>query len=92
MMSSLHTQNSECTAMLIVLSVIFQSLEHHKLNSISNSSGSYTATAGMPEIVQRVSEFITRRDGGAPSYPENIYISPGSQWALTVTITITDLQ
>ncbi|XP_074507556.1 alanine aminotransferase 2-like [Sebastes fasciatus] len=47
------------------------------------SVGSYTATAGMPEIVQRVSEFITRRDGGAPSYPENIYISPGSQWALT---------
>ncbi|XP_044076512.1 alanine aminotransferase 2-like [Siniperca chuatsi] len=47
------------------------------------SVGSYTATAGISEIVQRVSEFITRRDGGAPSYPENIYISPGSQWSLT---------
>ncbi|KAM4552304.1 alanine aminotransferase 2 isoform 1-T1 [Odontesthes bonariensis] len=47
------------------------------------SVGSYTATAGIPEIVQRVSEFITKRDGGVPSYPENIYISPGSQWALT---------
>nr|XP_019967271.1 PREDICTED: alanine aminotransferase 2-like [Paralichthys olivaceus] len=47
------------------------------------SVGSYTATRGIPEIVHRVSEFITRRDGGAPSHPENIYISPGSQWALT---------
>lgn len=49
------------------------------------SPGSYTATAGIPEIVHSVSEFITRRDGGVPSYPENIYISTGSQWALTVT-------
>uniref|UniRef100_A0A3Q2CIR0 alanine transaminase n=1 Tax=Cyprinodon variegatus TaxID=28743 RepID=A0A3Q2CIR0_CYPVA len=31
----------------------------------------------------RVSEYITRRDGGVPSHPENIYISSGSQWALT---------
>ncbi|XP_018531997.1 alanine aminotransferase 2 isoform X1 [Lates calcarifer] len=47
------------------------------------SVGSYTATEGIPEIVHSVSEFITRRDGGVPSDPENIYISPGSQWALT---------
>ncbi|XP_031149992.1 alanine aminotransferase 1-like [Sander lucioperca] len=46
------------------------------------SVGSYTATRGISERVHRVSEFITRRDGGAPSYPENIFISPGSQWAL----------
>uniref|UniRef100_A0A8C4I123 alanine transaminase n=1 Tax=Dicentrarchus labrax TaxID=13489 RepID=A0A8C4I123_DICLA len=44
------------------------------------SIGSYTATAGIAEIVHRVSEFITRRDGGAPSHPENIFISAGSQW------------
>uniref|UniRef100_A0A665VZ52 alanine transaminase n=1 Tax=Echeneis naucrates TaxID=173247 RepID=A0A665VZ52_ECHNA len=43
------------------------------------SSGSYTATAGIPEIVHRVAEFITRQDGGIPSHPENIYISAGSQ-------------
>ncbi|XP_035025740.2 alanine aminotransferase 2-like [Hippoglossus stenolepis] len=47
------------------------------------SVGAYTNTRGIPKIVHRVSEFITRRDGGAPSPPENIYISPGSQWALT---------
>nr|XP_040026833.1 alanine aminotransferase 1-like isoform X1 [Gasterosteus aculeatus aculeatus] len=46
------------------------------------SVGSYTATRGIPEIVHRISEFITSRDGGAPSHPENIYISPGSQWSL----------
>lgn len=55
------------------------------------SSGSYTATAGISEIVHRISEFITRRDRGTPSYPENIYISPGSQWSLEVTVNITDI-
>lgn len=53
------------------------------------SSGSYTAEAGIPDIVHRVSEFITRRDCGAPSYPENIHISSGSQWSLMVTQLIT---
>lgn len=47
--------------------------------------GSYTATAGIPEIVQNISAFITRRDGGAPSDPDNIFITPGSQWSLMVT-------
>ncbi|XP_074545287.1 alanine aminotransferase 2 [Halichoeres trimaculatus] len=46
------------------------------------SVGSYTATAGIHEIVQRISEFITRRDGGVPCSPENIFISPGSQWSI----------
>ncbi|KAM7379418.1 hypothetical protein PAMP_004969 [Pampus punctatissimus] len=57
----------------------------HKLLGVcaGGSVGSYTLTAGIPEIVQGISESITRRDGGAPSYPENIYISPGSQWSLT---------
>ncbi|XP_017278019.1 alanine aminotransferase 2 [Kryptolebias marmoratus] len=46
------------------------------------SVGSYSPTTGIPEISQKVSEFIKKRDGGVPSYPENIYISPGSQWSL----------
>lgn len=46
--------------------------------------GSYSATAGIPGIVHRLSEFISQRDGGIPCDPENIYISPGSQWALQV--------
>lgn len=48
-------------------------------------SGSYTAAAGISEIVKRISEFITRRDGGIPSFAENIFISSGSQWSLGVT-------
>uniref|UniRef100_A0A3Q2QP31 alanine transaminase n=1 Tax=Fundulus heteroclitus TaxID=8078 RepID=A0A3Q2QP31_FUNHE len=48
------------------------------------SIGSYSNTAGIPEIVQRVSEFITRRDGGVPCRRENIFISSGSQWALNI--------
>ncbi|XP_024129758.1 alanine aminotransferase 2 [Oryzias melastigma] len=47
------------------------------------SVGSYSATQGIPEIVQRVSEFISRRDGGVPSNPENIFLCCGSQWALS---------
>ncbi|MEQ2203613.1 hypothetical protein XENOCAPTIV_001352 [Xenoophorus captivus] len=54
----------------------------------NEGKGSYSATAGIPEIVQRVSEFIMRRDGGVPSHPENIYICPGSQWALTNILTV----
>uniref|UniRef100_A0A3B5M8Z2 alanine transaminase n=1 Tax=Xiphophorus couchianus TaxID=32473 RepID=A0A3B5M8Z2_9TELE len=49
------------------------------------SVGSYSDTAGIPQIIQSVSEYILRRDGGVPCHPENIYITPGSQWALTVT-------
>ncbi|KAM4727640.1 alanine aminotransferase 2 [Anableps anableps] len=47
------------------------------------SVGSYSDTAGIPEIIQKVSEYIVRRDGGVPCHPENIYITSGSQWALT---------
>uniref|UniRef100_A0A3B5R7M2 alanine transaminase n=1 Tax=Xiphophorus maculatus TaxID=8083 RepID=A0A3B5R7M2_XIPMA len=49
------------------------------------SVGSYSDAAGIPQIIQSVSEYILRRDGGIPCHPENIYITPGSQWALTVT-------
>lgn len=47
------------------------------------SIGSYSAPAGIPEIIQRMSESISRRDGGVPCNPENVIISPGSQWSLT---------
>ncbi|XP_022062812.2 alanine aminotransferase 2-like [Acanthochromis polyacanthus] len=47
------------------------------------SIGSYPASAGIPEIIQRMSKSIARRDGGVPCNPENVFISPGSQWSLT---------
>ncbi|XP_041804556.1 alanine aminotransferase 1-like isoform X1 [Chelmon rostratus] len=49
------------------------------------SVGSYTETAGIAQVIRRISEFIMRRDGGVPSYPENIYISPGSRWSVMNT-------
>uniref|UniRef100_A0A672IX05 alanine transaminase n=1 Tax=Salarias fasciatus TaxID=181472 RepID=A0A672IX05_SALFA len=48
-----------------------------------SSVGCYTSTAGISDVVHRVSEFIRRRDGGVPSHPKNIFITCGSQWALT---------
>ncbi|KAM3603958.1 uncharacterized protein V6R79_004556 [Siganus canaliculatus] len=55
---------------------------------VGGSIGSYTPTAGVSEIVRRIAQFITRRDGGVPSYPENIFISAGSQWSITNIINV----
>lgn len=49
---------------------------------VGGSVGSYTYAAGIPEVIHRISEFITKRDGGVPSSPKNIYISSGSQWSI----------
>ncbi|KAK2895209.1 hypothetical protein Q8A73_014697 [Channa argus] len=46
------------------------------------SIGSYSEAAGIPDIIHRISGFITKRDGGLPSYPENIHTTAGSQWSL----------
>uniref|UniRef100_A0A3B4B652 Alanine aminotransferase 1 n=1 Tax=Periophthalmus magnuspinnatus TaxID=409849 RepID=A0A3B4B652_9GOBI len=48
------------------------------------SVGSYTDLPGIPQVARQISEFISRRDGGVPSDPDHILISPGSQWALQV--------
>ncbi|KAM9349910.1 alanine aminotransferase 2 [Symphorus nematophorus] len=55
---------------------------------VGGSVGTYTNTAGVPEIVHRLSEFIMRRDGGVPSDPKNIYICGGSQWALSNILSV----
>ncbi|KAG7514667.1 alanine aminotransferase 2-like [Solea senegalensis] len=44
------------------------------------SVGSYTPTSnGTPQILETIADFITRRDGGVRSHPENIIFSTGSQ-------------
>uniref|UniRef100_A0AAY4A0F1 alanine transaminase n=1 Tax=Denticeps clupeoides TaxID=299321 RepID=A0AAY4A0F1_9TELE len=48
--------------------------------------GSYTATCGLPKIQHSLSEFISRRDRGVPSSPENIFITSGSQQALMLVL------
>ncbi|XP_028832250.1 alanine aminotransferase 2-like [Denticeps clupeoides] len=50
------------------------------------SVGSYTATCGLPKIQHSLSEFISRRDRGVPSSPENIFITSGSQQALMLVL------
>lgn len=46
------------------------------------SLGSYTDLPGIPLVAAQISEFIAKRDGVTPPNIENIFISPGSQWAL----------
>ncbi|TNN59900.1 Alanine aminotransferase 2-like [Liparis tanakae] len=50
------------------------------------SVGSYTNSSGMLHVRQSIAEFITRRDGGVPSYAKDIFISTGSQRALMVVV------
>ncbi|XP_064818255.1 alanine aminotransferase 2-like, partial [Oncorhynchus masou masou] len=50
------------------------------------SVGSYTDPCGLPHVQRSVAEFITGRDGGVPSHPDNIFISAGSQIALKVML------
>ncbi|XP_051233416.1 alanine aminotransferase 2-like [Dicentrarchus labrax] len=50
------------------------------------SVGSYTDSSGMPHVKQSIAEFIMRRDGGVPSHAKDVFISAGSQRALTVGV------
>ncbi|XP_041647287.1 alanine aminotransferase 1-like [Cheilinus undulatus] len=49
------------------------------------SVGSYSSSCcGLPLLQKRVAEFITRRDGGVISHPEDIIFSTGSHKSLTL--------
>ncbi|XP_043085644.1 alanine aminotransferase 2-like [Puntigrus tetrazona] len=50
------------------------------------SVGSYTDSSGMAKVKRCVSQFITSRDGGVPSSPDNIFIKSGSQTALMIML------
>ncbi|XP_035508693.1 alanine aminotransferase 2-like [Morone saxatilis] len=51
------------------------------------SVGSYSKTScGIPHVHESVAEFITRRDGGVSSHPENIIFSSGSQKTLSLVL------
>ncbi|XP_048858620.1 alanine aminotransferase 2-like [Brienomyrus brachyistius] len=52
------------------------------------SLGSYTDSCGAPNVQRSVAEFITRRDGGVPASPQNIFICGGSQRALALLLEI----
>uniref|UniRef100_A0A3B5L6V5 alanine transaminase n=1 Tax=Xiphophorus couchianus TaxID=32473 RepID=A0A3B5L6V5_9TELE len=51
------------------------------------SVGSYSASScGIPQIQKSVAEFITKRDGGVASDPEDIIFSSGSQRTLKLVL------
>ncbi|XP_050979132.1 alanine aminotransferase 2-like isoform X3 [Labeo rohita] len=50
------------------------------------SVGSYTESSGIPKIKHCLSQFITRRDGGVPCSPDNIFIMSGSKTALRIML------
>lgn len=53
--------------------------------STVSMTGSYSVTAcGLPLVQKRVAEFITRRDDGVSSDPEDIIVTAGSQESLWV--------
>ncbi|XP_073778060.1 alanine aminotransferase 2 isoform X2 [Danio rerio] len=52
------------------------------------SVGSYSESSGMAKVRECVCEFISRRDGGVSSSPDNIFISTGSQTALMKLLTV----
>uniref|UniRef100_A0A3Q4MCB1 alanine transaminase n=1 Tax=Neolamprologus brichardi TaxID=32507 RepID=A0A3Q4MCB1_NEOBR len=53
------------------------------------SVGSYSTTSsGLPQVQKSISEFITRRDGGVPSHPEDIMLTTGLQKSLSVFLNL----
>uniref|UniRef100_A0A4W6F9X7 alanine transaminase n=1 Tax=Lates calcarifer TaxID=8187 RepID=A0A4W6F9X7_LATCA len=51
------------------------------------SVGSYSASScGIPHVQKSIAEFITRRDDGVSSHPEDIILSSGSQRALSLVL------
>lgn len=58
-------------------------MHRHRLSS-DLSTGSYSASSGLPHIRQSVAQFISRRDVGVLSYAKDIFITAGSQRGLKV--------
>lgn len=51
------------------------------------SVGSYSVSPdGIPQVQKSVAEFITKRDGGVSSHPEDIIISNGSESTLSMVL------
>lgn len=48
----------------------------------------YSGQFGIPLVRQHIAEYITRRDGGIPAYPENIICSNGATDAIINTLSL----
>ncbi|KAF6078347.1 hypothetical protein HJG60_009192 [Phyllostomus discolor] len=53
-----------------------------------NSLGSYSASQGVNCIREDVAAYITRRDGGIPADPDNIYLTTGASDGITTILKI----
>lgn len=58
------------------------------LKDVGGSVGAYSSSQGVLGIRKTVAEFITRRDGGEPAYPEDIYLTAGASAAVSYLLSI----
>uniref|UniRef100_A0A3B4APS7 alanine transaminase n=1 Tax=Periophthalmus magnuspinnatus TaxID=409849 RepID=A0A3B4APS7_9GOBI len=52
------------------------------------SAGVYSSTTGMPYVVQRIAEFISKRDGGIAADPNQIFFYSGTQENLKMVLNL----
>ncbi|XP_033820770.1 alanine aminotransferase 2-like [Periophthalmus magnuspinnatus] len=52
------------------------------------SVGVYSSTTGMPYVVQRIAEFISKRDGGIAADPNQIFFYSGTQENLKMVLNL----
>lgn len=58
------------------------------LNDIGGSVGAYSSSQGVLGIRKTVADFITRRDDGIISYPEDIFLTAGASSAVDYLLSI----
>lgn len=51
-------------------------------------TGSYSASQGVNCIREDVAAYITRRDGGVPADPDNIYLTTGASDGISVRVRV----
>lgn len=50
--------------------------------------GSYSASQGVNCIREDVAAYVTRRDGGVPADPDNIYLTTGASDGISVRVVV----
>lgn len=58
------------------------------LRDIGGSVGAYSASQGVYGIRKTAAEYITKRDGGEPSYPEDIFLTTGATSAASYLLSV----
>lgn len=58
------------------------------LKDVGGSVGAYSSSQGVLGIRKTVADFITRRDGGEPAYPEDVFLTAGASAAVSYILSI----